>query len=240
MTASIKSVYDICRNWAMKQQHGFVTPAEFNTFARNAQNEVFKELIALFRFALSDRNRFLQYSRGNYGGFENIKDDLRPCLKDETLLFDDGVFVMPDDYAYYTALYFENFEVDVVDKHELGKIQNSYHGRPTREFPIGTISSEGIKVLPDTIQDDVILHYYKYPQGIDADGEPTAQSPTYATTTVGDVSVFDPVNSIDFELGQAVEYKLAIKILGYIGINLREEVLMQWVMINQQQNTEQT
>lgn len=224
----------------MKQQHGFVTPAEFNSFARNAQNEVFKELISLFRFALSDRNRFIQYSRGNYGGFENIKDDLRPCLKEsDPLLHDDGVFLLPEDYAYYLSLYFENYEVDIVDTHELGAIQNSYHGRPTESFPVGTIRANGVKILPETIVDDVVLNYYKYPQGVDADGEPVAQSPTYSTTTVGDVALFDPVNSIDFELGQATEYKLAAKILGYIGINLREQDLMQWSMIKKQEDNEQ-
>ena len=224
----------------MKQQHGFVTPSEFNSFIRNAQNEVFKELISLFRFALSDRNRFIQYSRGNYGGFENIKDDLRPCLvESEDLIFDEGTFVLPEDYAYYLSAYYENFEIDIVDKHELSKLQNAYHGKPTFEFPVGSIDRDGIKVLPSVIVQGVRVYYYKYPQGIDADGNPVAQSPTYATTTVGDVSVFDPANSIDFELGQATEYKLAQKVLGYIGINLREQDLMQWSAYKKQEDNEQ-
>ena len=239
MTASVQSVYQICKDWCMKQQHGFVTPAEFNVFARNAQNKVFKDLITLFRFALSDRNRFMQYSRGNYGGVENIKDDLRPCLKEEPLAFDNGVFLLPEDYAYYVALYYQTNEVDVLDKFELGKIQNSYSAQPTQAFPVGTFDSQGVKVLPNSgvkaITDSITLHYYKYPQGVDANGNPVAQSPTYATTTVNDIAIFNASDSVDFELGQAVEYKLAIEILGYIGLNIREQELIQWSMIKQQE-----
>ena len=148
---------------------------------------------------------------------------------------ENGIFILPDDYAYYVALYFNTNEVDLVDKSDLGSIINSYGGSPTISFPIATINNKGVKILPSDIDENVFLHYYKYPQGIDANGNPIAQSPTYATITVNDTAVFDASNSIDFELGQAAEYKLAVEILSYIGLNLREQELMQWGMMKQQE-----
>lgn len=237
MYASILNVYTLASNYANKQQQGFVTPSEFNSFAESAQMELFKDLIRLLTFAKDNENKFLTYSRGNYGGKENILDDLSTLLvHDEALSYTQGAFTLPSNYAYKSEFSYKGREIQLVDGVEWNLLRNSKYNPPSVIHPIGLLSQRKLSVLPIAISNNVAATYYKIPQSVDVSGVPQAQPPFLDFELVSGIDAPKVNGYRDFELPVTCEYKLAVKILEKVGLTIREEVLIQWS--NQEQQTQ--
>jgi len=98
----------------------------------------------------------------------------------------------------------------------------NYTKQPTTKNPVCVFRSDGIYVYPDTI-DSVELSYVRYP--VDPVFDYT-QEAGYIT---------DGGASVEYEWGDHLFMDLTRMILGYIGINLREEQLQQYAETHKQQ-----
>lgn len=105
--------------------------------------------------------------------------------------------------------------VEILREAEFASREGNYTKRPTTANPIGVVRSTGIHIRPVTIV-AVDFHYYRWPV-----------EPIFAYN-IGDGFVTeDVVNSIQFEWPVDEHLTLAMLVLKYIGVNLRESDLVQ-------------
>lgn len=232
MVASVNTVYQLVMRRAAKEEQGFISPEDFNRFARNAQQKEFQRILSEYRKFLANKQRYLTYWKGNYDSLESILDDLLPLRRNSVTLSSSGgnnVFQYPDDYAYFIDVEYNGLNVTLVDIADKAFYVNSYDSAPTAAKPVGIRDYNSITLLPNTITANVALSYFKIPQGTTTAGAPSTSQPTWAYTTVASKSVYDATNSIDFELPKHLEYRLATQILQDVGIEIRDGELFQMV-----------
>jgi len=126
--------------------------------------------------------------------------------------------------------------VKEADKVSVGKItmlNASSLTSPTEFYPSYTLEEDTIKLFPDTIdaKGKVECVYFRYPK---------TPKWTYITLANGE-PVFDQSQPDyqDFELPFSDNYVLAMKILQYCGISIRETEVAQFGMVQEQQNNQQ-
>ncbi len=117
------------------------------------------------------------------------------------------------------------------DKVSIGKItmlNSSLLTQPNEMFPSYTLEGEYINIYPKTIDQfgQVQCVYFRHPK---------APKWTYSTLTNGE-PVFNQSQSDyqDFELPEEDGYKLAMKILQYCGISIRELEVAQFALLQEQ------
>jgi len=72
------------------------------------------------------------------------------------------------------------------------------------------------------------MSYYKNPRGIDANGNPVDQSPTWAYNTVSNQSVYNASNSIQLELPESTYNKIIVRLVSRYGVNIRDYEVVQY------------
>lgn len=239
--ASINSVYQMVMRRAAKEENGFISPTDFNTYARSAQQTIFQSILSEYRKFLVDKQRYLSYWKGNYDSIESIEDDLRPLRRNSVSLSSSGgnnVFQYPSDFAYFIDLEYDGNSVTLVDAAQKAFYVNSYDSAPSTAHPVAIRDYNSITMLPNTITSDVALSYFKTPKGVTTSGTPSSSYPTWAFTTVNSKSIYNATNSIDFELPAHLEYRLATQILLDVGIEIREGELFQMAQAQQVKETQ--
>ena len=106
--------------------------------------------------------------------------------------------------------------------------------KPTQTSPIGLVS-DSIEVFPTAIK-KIDLRYYKLPEGVNpVTGAKTSAQPKFGyISSVPGVEIFDPTNSIDFELPEHYFTDLVIEIAQLVGINLRDSAVAQYAAVEKQ------
>jgi hypothetical protein len=145
-----------------------------------------------------------------------------------TLTFSNSIFlVIGNNYAIYSAS-----NISEAEKVSVGKItmlNASLLTAPTTMYPAYTMSNNILSFYPSTIKGYGVVNtvYFRYPK------DPKW---TYITLANGE-PVFDQtqLDYQDFELPLEDEYKVAVKILQYCGMSIREQELTQFGMIQEQQ-----
>ena len=235
--ASINAVYTLVKDVANVNQRGFISPANLNAFAAQAQIDVFHAILHEYKLAISDRQRYLSNYKGAYNSIQSIEDDLRPLLRvEESLAYISGnSFYLPSAYAYILGLSYYGIEVTVVRPENIQFSRNSYLSAPSIKNPTAHFTSTMAILSPATITNGVKMSYYKMPQGTEpSTGTPTTQSPSFGYNEINGAAIYNPTTSVNFELPKQLENRLATKILSYAGISLRESEVAQFAEMQQQ------
>jgi len=229
MGASVVTVYEAVRDLANKDQQGFVTDNEFNSFARLAQinifNGLFDELKDSKRLSRSAFNPNRDKDRR-----KRVLEDLSAFSTSTTLTKASGVFNMTagssaDMSRIISISTAGNILLDqsttkpieiCYDEEKIERILISTISAPTEDFPVALISDD-IHVFPTTIN-KIKVRYYRYPMGRTSTGETSDSAVTY--TTGG--------TSIDFELPEHYTSDLIYEMARMIGINLRDGAFSQY------------
>lgn len=215
---NINDLYVSVRHFANKEQRGFISPTQFNDFAARAVMESFMQKSLVFQSS------------------QKISDDLRPFIKAVTVDVDsEGKLPYPEDYVHLSSVKYIRVvqvggktkkipvELIPVDDNEIGYRLNSSIVAPDKEFPIMAYYDTYIKVYPEDLK-RVELTYLRQPV-----------TPVWAFTTVNGRPVYDAANSVDIEFPKEMHNELMVKILSYVGINLREGELIQYAETKNQQ-----
>jgi|TARA_Y100000004_G_scaffold187243_2_gene239773 hypothetical protein len=247
MAINIDEVYKFVQFVANKEQSGFIKPSEFNLAVDRAQMQFFME-----RY-----NNPAEYQPGNpvprvaYNQTQKVSDDLRQFIKRVTLpVNSDGLMNYPNDYLHFSSASSNFVDVEFdrgttaddcpgcnkttvrgsvtsnvttktvsirpVDDSELAGLLSSSIVNPTLEFPVLTFYQEGIQYHPKNIN-TVDFVYLRKPV-----------KPQWDYTVSGNRPVYNPAGSIDLEWPIQVFNEIAIRILSFVGINLREGDLSQY------------
>ena len=141
-------------------------------------------------------------------------------------------------------------EVDITNEHQFIRRKNDKTYSPTDSYPIAWIGGHKIYVAPETLT-KLKLYYYRYPAptrpiarvsgvnllvksitGLDAIKISYLKNPTdavYAYTVINERDLlFDEENSTDTEFKPLDQSALVVKTLQYLGIPLKDSILLQF------------
>jgi hypothetical protein len=200
-----------------KDNRGFITPLEFNQFAKQAQLEIFGQYIFNYSNAINKQN-----ARMHGEGYTDIPKNMAEVIDSfsnfTSLSYNTFTsrFTLPNDYFFLEKLiYNNNTEVEKVSHRKILNLVNSNLTAPTAAYPVYTMDQSGIIVYPTSINTNVTSQYLRYPR------DPQW---TYLVDAFGD-PLFNPSDSnyVDFELPIDDFANLVIKILEYSGISIGDK-----------------
>ena len=205
-----------------KDNNGYITPEEFNLFAKQAQLELFEEYFYDYNRWVIKRN-----SRLSNSGYTDIPKQLAEVI--DTFTYESAalgnvanVFTLPTNwYTLNTVLYSSTTKVERVEQNKVYELTSSHLTSPTTTYPAyvmdgatATTVGNTITVYPSTIgTGDITVQYVRYPV-----------DPKWTYNTVSGSPVFNEsaADYQDFELPLSDQNDLVLKILQYAGINIRE------------------
>lgn len=240
----IDSVRNTVLSIISKDNRGYITPLEFNLFAKQAQLEIFENLFYTYSTAVNKQN-----ARMHNDGYSNIPNQIAEAIENFStyglLTYEpiNGKFAVPDDcYNLNMVMYNNTVEIEKVSPNKIYNLLSSNLTEPTTAYPVYTQDSKiynaiipynvsYIQVYPTTINTSglVTAQYIRYPK------DPKW---TYDTVIVNGSPVFNPnaLDYQDFELPLSYETDLVIKILQYAGLSIRENEITSAAKAEEGQN----
>lgn len=241
----INSVRNTVLSVLNKNNYGYISPSDFNLYAKQAQMEFFEEYFSSYNKTLNMENQRL--SGTSYA-------DLRQVLEEAIEIFSitstltqvapaTNRFYLPSatttGYDYYMINKILCYDASVNPRVFKGQAEKVTHTKitmlvnsnltsPTEQYPAYTQQGDILTVYPSTINlpNEVEANYIRYPK------DPKW---TYITLANGE-PVFDQSQPDyqDFEIPAEEEYKLVMKILQYAGAEIREGMPLQFGIAQEQ------
>lgn len=212
-----------------KNNYGYISPADFNQFVKQAQLEIFDEYFDDFNKAVLDEN--LRKAGSGFGDrSKTISEAISTFVRDSDVLSHAGsnsyrvpsVATTGFDYYMINNIYVLNQsggvvvgEAEMVPPSLIYKLTLSPYTYPTEKYPSYVQDGDVIDMYPSTINTAgrVVASYIRYPK-----------DPKWTYVNVSGNPVFNPsaVDYQDIELPIEDEYRVVVKVLQYCGISIRE------------------
>lgn len=215
-----------------KHNFGYLTPSDFNLYAKQAQLDIFKGYLKEYNDNILDEN--LRKSGTDYADIRNKTEaDIEKFFTINDLKLNSGnKFYLPSLTTTGDDLFKLNkvicYDTTTNPRTYKGEAEKVTHGKitmlnaslltsPNTIFPAYVIEGDSISVYPSTSfvsEHSVEGHYIRMPK---------APKWTYVTLSNGE-AMFDQTQPDyqDFEVGSDDETMLVIKILQYAGMEIRE------------------
>lgn len=198
-----------------KDNNGYVTPEEFNSFAKQAQLEIFNQYFVDFKNSKLEDFKGMESS-----GYSDITKQMDQTIdyfsKNVPLVYDSPsqTFAMPDGWFLLNALYYNQKEIEHVDQKNVYKLLQSNLTAPNELYPAYVMQGDSMTIYPLTITSGVETYYVRFPY-----------DPKWTYTLVNGSPLFNQSagDYQDFELTESDFPKLVIKICEYAGTSIREQ-----------------
>jgi hypothetical protein len=233
----INSVRNTVLSILNKNNYGYISPSDFNLFAKQAQMEIYEEYYSSYNKTINAENA--RVSGTEYADIENpIAEVLESFLRNDTLsqvTASTNQYYVPSPittgYNFFMISRLTCFDptgttrlgdAEKVANARIYNLLDSMLTAPTTKYPAYTIDGDIITVYPDTINgvSSLKCSYFRLPL------DPKW---TYINLPNGEPA-FDQSQPDyqDFELPLEDEYKLVMKILQYCGMSIREIQVAQY------------
>jgi hypothetical protein len=227
----INSVRNTVLSVLNKNNYGYISPNDFNLFAKQAQLDIFENYFYRYNFQILKEN-----ARESGIGYADIKKQYEEVIdsfsKIVSLTKTAGVFDLPADYYTVVRVIYTNAAEKMVEaeKVPLARAQQllmSNLTQPIELFPAYIQSEDKLTIYPDTISTGVSCYYVRYPK-----------DPKWTYSLVAGEPLFNQgaVDYQDFELPLTDEPTLVAKILQFAGMSIREIEALNFA--TQQEQTE--
>jgi len=208
-----------------KENNGYITPDQFNLYARQAQLEIFEQYFYDLNSAESkSASRLYNSGHGDIKKRMEFVIDKFSVFQHENVYFlAESAFVIPDNcYSTGTVTLSDGVtDVDIISHSKSVQLLSSLDTSPTESFPVAVVHGSYMKVYPTTLNQDgdIKSTYVRYPK-----------DPVWTYTTVSGDPLFDASSSSyqDFELPKDDESDLIRKILLYCGVEIREPQVIEF------------
>jgi hypothetical protein len=209
-----------------KNNYGYISPSDFNLFAKQAQLDIFEQYFYDYNRQINQENNRLGRLSGS--GLADLKKQLAEVIDtfttQSTLSQAGNVYPLPADW--YTLLDLLNVTtiIERVNETKINLLNNSNLTAPSSEFPAYVVTplttapppavSNSLTVYPASIIGDLTLQYVRYPLN---------PKWTYTSLSLGQ-PIFDQSQADyqDFELPLSDFDELVTRILKYSGLSIRE------------------
>jgi hypothetical protein len=207
MINDVRNIVDFILN---KESRGYITPLQFNTFAKQAQQEIVDDYFYEYNKAIVGKTQ-----RANYKDtVTRIKEAIDNFIVAPTSMsFLNGFFSSPSNLYTTINIIYNGKEVEEVPREKLSYFLTNTVAGPSVFYPAYVKYEDKYKVYPDTIQTGVQIIYFRNPK-----------DPNWTYEMIGGNAVFNPSKQgfQDLEIGYDDKFKIISKILKYAGLNMRE------------------
>jgi len=218
-----------------KNNYGYISPSDFNLYAKQAQLEVFESYFTGLNQAINAENARMsgtEYADMSKGISEaiNVFSVTNPLTQNAAnVFFAPSLTTTGDDYYLLNKVLAGGIEAEPVSHSKITMLNASLLTAPSTQFPAYTLQGDSITVFPATFNQpgDVTCQYIRYPF------DPKW---TYVSL-VGGEPVFDQsqLDYQDFELPIEDEPRLVYRILQMAGMSIREGDVYQFANAEEQQ-----
>ena len=219
---TIDEIYRFVQFSANKEHRGFVKPSEFNLLADRAQMEIFTQRYNNLKQYLNVQTKTAYQTTTpgiQYASNQKVLDDLRAFINhniDLTYDVTNRVFDYPADYIHLTSLSHAGRNIKMVNEDKLYSILNSSITPPTSAKPVAVMYNEGIRVYISSAENGILI------SGVKCSYLRRPTRPRWAYVELDNNPLYDPSNSTQLDLPEQTHNELAMKMLTYIGINLKD------------------
>lgn len=233
-----------------KNNYGYISPSDFNLYAKQAQVEIFEEYFSKYNNTLNKENA--RMSGTEYADERKRIEEMIEIFSTTSNLSQVGAgqnrYYLPSitttGFEYFMINKILCYDASVAPRRYVGQAEKVSHSKitmlvnslltsPTEAFPAYTQEGNVLTVYPSTINlpNEVEAQYFRYPK------DPKW---TYISLTNGS-PVFDQSQPDyqDFEVPEEDEYKLVNKILQYCGLSIREIPVVQYGVSQEQAQSQQ-
>ena len=213
---NVNKVYERVLLLANKDQRGYITPVEFNSFAEQATNE------------LQSMYSFKMFQVGQAPGVDSDYGDAMKVMMEKITYHDviaqieknGDIYPYPDNFFNMGVVIANGVVADEVNHKDAAYINLSPLTKPTLKQPIYTRHAGGIIVHPTDADHNVSINYLK-----------KATPGVWAYMPISDsdpTPIYDASNSTDFDLHPSEEHDLVYKILVLAGVTIKQADLAQF------------
>jgi hypothetical protein len=244
----INSVRNTVLSILNKNNYGYISPSDFNLYAKQSQLEVFEEYFSDYNKSINMEN-----VRQSGTGYADLRKPIEEAMEVFSITSTLSQ-VAPATNRFYlpsvTTTGFDYFminkilcydasvnprvfkgEAEKITHTKITMLNNSNLTAPTEQYPAYTQENGILTVYPSTINlpNEVEANYFRYPK------DPKW---TYITIANGE-PVFDQSQADyqDFEVPYEDEFKLVTKILQYAGMSIREIAAVQFGAAEEQKQS---
>ena len=250
MAISVDAVYQKVLALANKEQRGYITPQEFNLFAKQAQIEIFEQYfydVDVFERRIADDKAKLVKKK-----IELFKVHGNDLMRDSGTDFPPNFYLIENVWGLHdTGLGLKDNWMERIPAQHLDSDKNnnslwslsSKLLQPTPSKPVYWITGNELHVYPYKVIQPAPLggqaktiFTYKY------DYIKTPRTPKWGYVVVTEKALYNSNTSIDFELHKSEESELVYKILALAGIALEKPQLTtigSGIEVNKQQQEKQ-
>lgn len=217
-----------------KNNYGYISPSDFNLFAKQAQLDIFEDYFYQYNYQI---NKINSHTTGT--GYANLAEGLLEVIDSFSSVATlanptTNEYTLPADSYYNNELRYNGVKVEKVSESKILNLTSSLLTAPTTQWPAYVVRGNTAIVYPDTITGTVVdCQYVKYP--LDPNW-------TYTALLNGEPMFNQSATDYqDFELPISDEPMLVVKILQYAGISIREpEVYKTMSAMEAQENQQES
>ena len=228
----INSVRNTVLSILNKNNYGYISPSDFNLFAKQAQLDIFENYFFDYNYQINKEN-----ARQSGTGYADLKQndeeviDSFSVTSNLTVVAATNTFTLPSDWYLLNSIFYDAQATPAVPLRQMERVSqkkirlllNSNITSPNTLYPAYTMEGNILTAYPVTIntQDDVVCQYIRYPKDpkwtyVDV---PTATGEPLFDSTAADYQ--------DFEIPVSDEPTLVVRILEYAGLSIRESDVVQ-------------
>lgn len=229
---TVQEVYLLTNFLSDKYQSRQISDDEFNIAMSSANLELFKTKVGIPEEYQVGQAR----ARQEWQVTTKISDDMRKFVTEVEINKVGGVFPYPTNYGAFSSLRYSRIlnngcdtpdvrtrTIELVTDGELSDRLDNTVVYPDFEYPVGAWYSNGWKVFPKIIE-KVDLTYLRIP---------VTPVRGYILDPATDLTTYDPLTSVQIEYPETLHIDFTYRVLKYLAINIREELLYE--MANQRQ-----
>jgi hypothetical protein len=221
MAININSVYKAVLVVLEQEKRGVLTPNEFSKIATQAQQEIFTQYF-------DDLNQLLGMPQTSlaYADRMALLDEKISIFKtNETLTLASSKVTPTSAVQELGSVIYSNREAQRIQQYEIYTTNQSPLTAPTAYYPVYTYEGGEITLFP-TLTGSVILNYLKFPADVKWGFNIDSELGHY---------IYNPLDSIDFEIHKSDQPLLIDKILGYAGVMTKDQFVMSLANNKEQQ-----
>ena len=220
----IDSVRNTVLSAVNKNNFGYITPDDFNLYAKQAQIDIFEDYFYQYNTWINQMNK--RQSGSGYADMIKLVEEVIDSLSSTAILsVSSGKFLLPSNYYYINTIRYGSKEIDRVSQDKILNLLSSNLTSPSTLYPAYTQEGDFVTVYPRSIT-SIKSQYIRIPK-----------DPKWTYIMVNGAPIFNPNNDYqDFELPLTDEPLLVAKILKYAGLSIREADVYQFGNLEQNNN----
>ena len=204
-------LYEALKSFFRKHNRGMINPDEFNRACQYVQSQMIRESFNALNI-IKNKKKVGRVNSNDYDKERFYKEVVRNLKSTATLTYNGDNFAYPADYSICDVIYHNDREVEELTDNERPFL---YHEdtMPTENYPVYLEHSSHIEVLPDTIEDSVVMYYYRNPK-----------VPKWTYTELLGEAIFNPsaTDFQDLELPESIFDEILLKLELYFSGLLKQ------------------